>query len=131
MPSKATLAPTELGLAARDGEEITLERLDSLLMDGEDNGFLRPRKYAMATARSLLTGAKARMRAQFPPGSPSADGAGGLRIEWQCVDRAVRLTVPPKSGGRSYIYHEAGIDYGADPSVSEEALAFWLDWLLA
>ena len=114
----------------QDGLAVTIERLNALLNDEEDEDFLPPNAYAFSAACLLLKGANAQMKGSFPSGSPSADGAGGLRIEWQRSPKEVRLILAPKIGGRTYIYHESGDEYATENSVTAETLAFWLEWLL-
>lgn len=130
MSHKAIREPEGHSRALPDGLAITIERLNMLLADEGEDDFLSPGEYALTTACALLKGAGAQMEAAFPAGSPSADGAGGVRIEWQRSGKEVRLVVPAKPGGTAYIYHEVGAEYAAAPSVSAETLAFWLNWLV-
>lgn len=129
MPSKAVLEPgSSYTRDIQDGLAVTIERLSALLGHEEEDDYLPPGEYAFATACALLNGAGTRL-VEFPPGSPSADGAGGIRIEWERSGKEVRLVVPAKPGGKTYIYHEVGEEYAPEQTVSAETLARWLGWL--
>lgn len=113
----------------QDGATITLRRLLAVLNDEYDmeDDYSPPTEYAFGKASSLVNGANAQIKRNFPQGSVSADGAGGIRIQWQWPDREVRLVIAARSGGREYIYHETGDDYATEQEVTAEKLAYWLD----
>lgn len=114
------------------GVIVTLRNLISVLKEeaeNEENTTL-PTEYAIDTVASIIADANSRMRGNFPQGSPSADGTGGLRVEWIHGEREIRLAVAPRSGGKTYIYHEEPAHYATEYTVSAQALAKWLDWLI-
>lgn len=108
------------------------------LADGEEQdeyGVLRPTAYAQIKAQELLVEALAAkltdamgrgVKCVFPRGAVATDEKGGIRIEWADMDRAVHLIVPASEGGKAYIYHEKGDEYGTEKRLSGGLLARWL-----
>jgi len=112
------------------GLEEMLNQLNLPMQSEEyDADFLSPTSDAIARMRSLLEGASYFLRSAFPPGTIYADGNGGLRLEWIRPDRELRLVISASAQGRSYLYHEAGADYGADYAPSADKLGRRLNWL--
>ena len=107
-----------------------LDQLDVLTQAQEyDGDSLPPTQEAASRMRSLLEGASEFLSAAFPLGTLAADGDGGLRLEWIRPGRELRLIVAASERGRSYLYHEAGADYGADYAPDAEKLGRGLNWL--
>lgn len=106
--------------------------LSQLYSDDEyDEDFLRPTKSAIYRARLWLTKVS-HMLSGLPTGAyVSTDGSGGLRIEWSIEEKNVRLVIAATPSGKSYIYHEAGSEYGVDRNISPETISQWLNWLIA
>lgn len=115
----------------QDGIIVTLLRLSALLQDDEyDEDYLPPTRSAFNLARQFIFGVRPLLHGNVPAGSLSADGAGGIRVDWQSGEREVRLVLPGKKGGRMYIYHQQSEEYAAEYTVSAETLAHWLNWLI-
>lgn len=110
---------------------ITLVRLQTLLEeeDEDDYGVAKPSAYAYATALALVAEAARLMGDHFTRASASIDDRGGIRLTWTRPQAEVRLVCAHQSDKPTYLYHEAGDEYGVEYDVSASALAHWLDWL--
>lgn len=106
--------------------------ISHLFSDDEyDGDFLRPTDHAVYSAKLLLTKVK-NILSELPVGGyVSTDGSGGLRVDWSAGEKNVRLIIAGSPSGKSYIYHEAGSEYGVDRNVSPEVTSRWLNWLIA
>lgn len=114
-----------LVLTLRSIGEITLDISD----DEED--FAPPTQFARDHALLLVLEARAKMQdIPFPRGVPSATGTGGVRIEWQYRGSSVRLVIPGKPDGLTYIYYEYPEGYGRHPTVTAQILADSLEQLV-
>lgn len=112
------------------GLAILVRRLLTLVEEEAEEGeATEPSQYAIAKVLELLHEAYAPMERVFPRGWPIITPEGGIRIEWSRSGRHVRLVIASNSDGQSYIYHEAGDDYGLDRNISGPTLARHLDWL--
>lgn len=121
------------GNFASENEEldITLARLQDLLEeeDEDDYGVAKPSAYAYGTALALVSEAARLMRNRFTRASASTDDRGGIRLTWTRPEAEARLVCAHQSDKPTYLYHEAGDEYGVEYDVSASALAQWLDWL--
>jgi hypothetical protein len=115
----------------QDGATITSGRLRDVLKDEYDleDDYTPPTEYAIGKALSIISGTNFKMKRNFPLGSVSADGMGGIRIQWQWPNQEVRLVIPARPGGREYIYHEQGDTYATEKEVTPKNLANWLNQL--
>lgn len=121
---------TYQSIRVTSGLSEMLDQLASLMQTEEGNEeFLAPTPQAAARMRALLEGASEFGPDAFPQGTICADGDGGLRLEWIRPRRELRLVIAASAQGRSYLYHEAGDDYGADYAPDAEKLGRRLDWL--
>jgi hypothetical protein len=127
----ATAISDQLKWGSKELSRLHLE-LSHLYADDEyDEDFLRPTKSAIYKARLWLTKVS-RILSDLPMGSHvSTDGSGGVRIEWSVGEKNVRLVIAARPSSKSYIYHEAGSEYGVDRSISPETISRWLKWLVA
>jgi vacuolar-type H+-ATPase subunit I/STV1 len=118
---------------ASENEEldITLARLQDLLEeeDEDDYGVAKPSAYAYGTALALVSEAARLMGNRLTRASASTDDRGGIRLTWTRPEAEVRLVCAHQSDKQTYLYHEAGDEYGVEYDVSASALAHWLDWL--
>jgi hypothetical protein len=110
---------------------ITLVRLQTLLEeeDEDDYGVAKPSAYAYGTALALVAEAARLIGDRFTRASASIDDRGGIRLTWTRPQAEVRLVCTHQSDKPTYLYHEAGDEYGVEYDVSASALAHWLDWL--
>lgn len=110
---------------------ITLVRLQTLLEeeDEDDYDVANPSAYAYGTALTLVAEAARLMGDRFTRASASIDDRGGIRLTWTRPQAEVRLVCAHQSDKPTYLYHEAGDEYGVEYDVSASGLAHWLDWL--
>ena len=112
------------------GLDEMLHQLDSIMqLDDYAADFLIPTQEALTRMHNFLEGASDALVIAFPSGTIYADGNGGLRLEWIRPNRELRLVISASAQGKSYLYHEAGVDYGADYTPSAEKLGRRLNWL--
>lgn len=113
------------------GYTITLSRLGELLNEPEtdDYGIARPTSYSYNLTVDLLRDASRLTRLPVARGSVCADSEGRVRVTWRRPERELRLVVASSASDESYVYYEAGDEYGVKPICSARELAMWLDWL--
>lgn len=108
--------------------QVSLTRLLDLTQSEDDED--KPSAHAFATAQNLITGSHPLLKIGFPRAIVSADGEGGIRIEWALGQREVRLIIPADEHGKAYIYHQQGTNPGVDSNPpTADTLAGWLTWL--
>ncbi|MDQ2730908.1 MAG: hypothetical protein M3Y56_04555 [Armatimonadota bacterium] len=112
-----------------DDYQVSLDRLlDLLRIEDEEE---RPSSHAFTTASSLMTSARLLLKTGYPRAVLSADGDGGIRIEWVSGEREVRLIIPANEHSKGYIYHQQGENPVVDPTPpTGTTLAKWLQRLV-
>ena len=94
--------------------------------DAYDEDFVEPTTAAFLAAQTLIFLAATDMgNVNFPKAIVSADGEGGLRIEWRCLKGDVMLVVPGNSNAPKHVYHSIGGKYDVD-DASKLTLSYWL-----
>jgi hypothetical protein len=90
-----------------------------------------PTDETVRRAARLLLGAAMKMGHEFPPGSPTSDSEGGIRVFWTGPHRKIALTVPRQSSESPSLFQMMGDEYGSTTIESEggDQLPDCLMWL--
>lgn len=116
-----------------NGLEITIERINELLEDEEEDEYgevIIPTEYAIQTAIELVSEAARLIPKRFFKAWVSTEDRGGVRLDWSKpeLEKEVRLVIPATSNNKIYLYHETIHEYGVEYNVSAKTLSHWLSW---
>lgn len=131
MPSVIDVDTAIHNLQANKDYEIVKSRLEALMEDEDyDEEFKKPTLAAYTAAYDLIKDAGLKLGARFPKAAIFPTERQGIRLQWSCGERQVRLVVASKKTLPTYLYHQDGESYKSEDNPTAHDLACWLNWLL-
>ena len=115
-------------LIREENREMLNHKFEDLLNEEYDEEFLAPTEHILEGAIQLIYSINDYLGYEMPiPLFVIPDGEGGIRIEWQNMDKHLRLSL---GEGRIYLYFEDNSQYDAVENFDAKQLVEKLKWLV-